>query len=109
MKAFSCGRCSSVIVSAPGASQSMSASAHWRSLILSSMAAMSMAISNLLGRHTSSEADGAGVHRRSETFDAPADPGVGLRHAVEAAAVEGVQAGTCHPFRGEAGPAHQPE
>ena len=37
MKAFSWGRCSSVMISAPGASQSMSASAHWRSLIFASI------------------------------------------------------------------------
>src|SRR5215218_2395957 len=108
MKAFSLGRCSSVISSAPGASQSMSASAHWRSLILASMTSMSMVIANLLGGGTSGEADGAGVYRRGETLDAPADPGVGLRHAIEAAAVEGVQAGAGHALGREAGPPHQP-
>src|SRR6476620_10241602 len=108
MKAFSLGRCSSVIISTPGASQSMSASAHWRSLIFASMASMSIfvwgAIFNLLRRHAISEADGAGVHRRSETLGAPADPGVGLRHAVKAAAVIGVEAHPGDPLRREAGP-----
>ncbi len=37
MNCFSSGRCSSVILSAPGASQSMSASAHCRFLIVSSI------------------------------------------------------------------------
>lgn len=42
------------------------------------------------GRHSHR----AGVHGRGESFDAPADPGVRLRHAVQAATVVGVQA---HP------------
>src|SRR5215210_4945006 len=86
MNALSFGRCSSVISSAPGAAHSMSASAHWRSLILLSIASISMAMSILLGRHARGEADDAGVHRRGETLDAPTNPGVGLWHAVEAAA-----------------------
>ena len=49
MKALSLGRCSSVIISAPGASQSMSASAHWRSLIFASITSMSMAIGSSYG------------------------------------------------------------
>ena len=48
MKALSLGRNSSVMVSAPGASQSMSASAHCRSLIFASIASMSIAIDDLL-------------------------------------------------------------
>ena len=54
------------------------------------------------------ETGGAGVHRRGQTLDAPADPGIGLWHAIQAAAVERVQAGAGHPLGREPGPAHQP-
>src|SRR5579875_3411555 len=96
MKAFSLGRKSSSIVSAPGASQSMSASAHCRSLILASIVSISIvtgfsfAISWQAG--AGYQADRPGVCARGEPFDVPADLGVPLRHAVQVAAVMGVQA-----------------
>src|ERR1700712_4205025 len=79
MNALSFGRCSSLIISAPGASQSMSASAHSRSLILASMASMSILIGSSLGCDSSErgdprhQADGAGVGAGDQSFEAPAD------------------------------------
>src|SRR3984957_5834440 len=99
MNALSCGRCSSVIISAPGAFQSMSASAHWRSLILASIASMSIVIGSSFGCDSSErggpghQADGAGVDTRDQAFDVPADLGFELRNAVQVAAMVGVQAG----------------
>src|SRR5580700_2889464 len=99
MKAFSLGRCSSVIISAPGASQSISASAHWRSLILSSIAFISIVMSILLGSvrwgcHAGGQADGAGVDLRCVPLDMPTESGIGLGHAIQTAAVVGVEAHT---------------
>src|SRR3984957_17703051 len=99
MTALSWGRCSSVIISAPGASQSMSASAHWRSLILASIASMSILIASSFGWDSlerggpGHQADGAGVGTGEQAFDVPADLGFELRHAVQVAAMVGVQAG----------------
>src|SRR5271168_2650428 len=86
MNALSCGRCSSVIISVPGASQSMSASAHCRSLILASIASMSIAIGSfgwdsLERGGPGHQADGSGVGTRDQAFDVPADLGFELRHA----------------------------
>src|ERR1700744_6345306 len=90
MNALSCGRCSSLIISAPGASQSMSASAHWRSLILASLASMSILIvaTPSSGLVVSERGDAVqqaghpGVGARCESFDVPAELGFELRHAV---------------------------
>src|ERR1700761_5667637 len=98
MKALSLGRNSGRMVSAPGASQSISASAHWRSLILASMASMSMATSSplplALSVHVRAgyQAGKAGIGLWRNAFDVPANLGVELRHAVELAAIVGVQA-----------------
>src|SRR6201995_6056811 len=105
MNALRCGRFSSVIISAPGASQSMSASAQWRSLILASIASMSIAIGSSLGWDSSErggpghQADCAGVGTGYQAFDIPADLGFELRHAVQVAAIVGVQAGLRHFVR----------
>src|ERR1700735_1128381 len=102
MNALSCGRCSSLIISAPGAAQSMSASAHWRSLILASMSSMSIAIGSSFGWDSlerggpGHQADGAGVGTRDQAFDVPADLGFELRHAVQVATIVSVQAGLRH-------------
>src|ERR1700734_3955441 len=99
MNALSCGRCSSVIISTPGASQSISASAHWRSLILARIASMSMVIGSSFGCDSlerggpGHQADCAGVGTGEQGFDVPADLGFELRHAVQVAAIVGVQAG----------------
>src|ERR1700728_806433 len=112
MNALSCGRCSSLILSAPGASQSMSASAHWPSLTLARIASMSIAIGSSCGWDSSErggprhQADGAGVGTRDQAFDVPADLGFELRHAVQVAAIVGVQAGLRHFVRRDSGPAH---
>src|ERR1700733_938368 len=105
MNALSCGRCSSLIISAPGASQSMSASAHWRSLILASIASMSIVIGSSFGCDSlerggpGHQADGAGVGTGEQAFDVPAALGFGLRHAVQGASIVGVQAGFRHLVR----------
>src|SRR3984893_9626010 len=113
MNALSLGRNSSLIVSAPGAFQSMAASAHWRSLILSSIASMSMVMSILLGsvrwgRRSVGQADGAGAAPGGVPLDMPTESGIGLRHAIQAAAVVGVEAHARNPAGGEPRPAHQP-
>src|SRR3984957_1948417 len=79
MNALSCGRCSSLIISAPGATQSMSARAHWWSLILASIAAMAIATGSPFGRASPErggpgpQADRARVGPRDQAFDVPAD------------------------------------
>src|ERR1700754_441490 len=115
MKAFSLGRNSGLMVSAPGASQSMSASAHWRSLIFASMVSISMATGSSFrfGRvsvhvRAGCQASRAGVRLRGKALHVPADLGVELRHAVQLATVMGVQADSRHFLRRESDPARQP-
>src|SRR3954449_11434252 len=86
MNALSWGRCFSVILSAPGASQSMSASAHCRSLILTRMSSRSSAIADCSsdlfgdgGNGPEAESHGLGVRARQHPLGLPDDPGVPLR------------------------------